>query len=252
MIPTLVCPSRSLATLGWMPDDSRCVAWACRRSWKRMRGRAVFAMSRSQSIVSVFGCSGRPSSRVQMNVSAVWRPEAQQVLGLPESMGPSIPRSRWPTWRRFGPARFGLLVADACLGLFGTLDNRKLGGVQINTCPSAGRIFRHGAGRTARRATAGTNIAFPGRLRSVPPSAAYRRSSSGCVRPWARVTASAGLRVSISHRTACCSADLERCACGGRFAATAPLPRPGGRWRAPWRERRRERWRCSMPRCSRQ
>ena len=34
-MPILECPRRSLATFGWTPDESRCVAWACRRSWKR-------------------------------------------------------------------------------------------------------------------------------------------------------------------------------------------------------------------------
>ena len=40
-MPILLCPSRSLATFTCTPDASMWVAWVCRRSWNRMRGRAL-------------------------------------------------------------------------------------------------------------------------------------------------------------------------------------------------------------------
>ena len=47
VIPTLEWPSRSLATFGWTPLASIWAACACRRSWKRIRGRA-FPQARYQ------------------------------------------------------------------------------------------------------------------------------------------------------------------------------------------------------------
>ena len=96
---------------------------------------------------------------------------------------------------------FRLLVTDARLGLFGTLDNRKLGGVQINTAPAKGRYFT-----TAQAAEHGENkreqtFAFPAKLRSIPPSEVNRMSSSGCV-DLRGADGIGGITTSISHRTA--------------------------------------------------
>jgi excisionase family DNA binding protein len=63
MIPTLLRPSRSLATLGWTPLESRCVACACRKSWKRMRGRILLrARKRTHSCARLCGRKGEPSA----------------------------------------------------------------------------------------------------------------------------------------------------------------------------------------------
>ena len=62
VIATVACPSRSCAIFGWMPLAKNCVAWLCRRSWKRTFGRSVLAMNRTNSCVRLFGFSGCPSA----------------------------------------------------------------------------------------------------------------------------------------------------------------------------------------------
>src|SRR5215831_532847 len=63
VIPTFECPRRSLAILGWTPEDNIWVACACRKSWKRMRGSVLFFASRRRHwCVMVRGCNGLPSA----------------------------------------------------------------------------------------------------------------------------------------------------------------------------------------------
>ncbi len=58
VIATVAWPSRSCAIFGWTPLASKCVAWLCRRSWKRILGKAVATMKRTNSWVRLFGFRG--------------------------------------------------------------------------------------------------------------------------------------------------------------------------------------------------
>ena len=54
-------PSRSETTLGWTPAASARLAWVCRRSWKRIRGRPARLARRSNRPERLSGWIGLPS-----------------------------------------------------------------------------------------------------------------------------------------------------------------------------------------------
>jgi hypothetical protein len=133
VIPILECPSRSLATFGWTPWLSRWVAWACLKSWNRMRGREVPSLAKPILGDGVELQRRAVSLCYHECIIREANADLEKLLSLPQSMGVvrAIPPHGWPT----GP------VCDPCrswASCNGRLSNCKLAAGKINILPTQG------------------------------------------------------------------------------------------------------------------